>query len=70
LADRFQFGNPRIDEEDVQLSERLSDFFGNFALVRRISRVRHDDDYIAQFLASRIRACLVETSDRDSGSFL
>jgi hypothetical protein len=69
LTDWFQFGNPRIDEEDVQLSERLSDFLGNFALVRRISRIGLDDDYIAQFLASRIQTCLAETSDRDSGPF-
>ena len=50
-------------------SERLTDFLGNFALVRRISRVGLDDDYIAQFLASRIQSCLAETSDRDSGPF-
>ena len=50
-------------------SERLTDFLGNFALVRRISRVGLDDDYIAQFLASRIQTCLAETSDRDSGPF-
>jgi len=44
LTERFQFDNPCIDEEDVQLSERLSDLLGNFALVGRISRVSLDDD--------------------------
>src|SRR5215467_12168646 len=28
LAERFQFDNPRIYEQHVQLSERVSDFFG------------------------------------------
>jgi hypothetical protein len=70
LAERFQFDNPCIDEEDVQLSERLSDLLGNFALVSRISRVSLDDDYIAQFLASRFQTYVAETCDRDSGAFL
>jgi hypothetical protein len=43
LADWLQFGDPRIDKEDVQLSECLSDFVGNFALLRRVSRVGLDD---------------------------
>src|SRR5262249_47064537 len=70
LADWFQFGNSGIDEEDVQHSKRLADFLGNLAVVRRFSRVGLDHDYIAQFLASRIQTCLVETSNRDSRSFL
>jgi len=68
LADWLQFGDPRIDKEDVQLSEYLSDFVGNFALLCRVSRVGLDDNCIAQFLASRIQGCFAESSNRDSGS--
>jgi hypothetical protein len=69
LADWLQFGDPRIDKEDVQLSECRSDFVGNFALLRRVSRVGLDDNCIAQLLTSRIQGCFAESSDRDSGSF-
>ena len=31
LFNWLQFGDPRVDKEDVQLSECLSDFVGNFA---------------------------------------
>lgn len=69
MADWSQFGNPRVDEENVQLSERLSDFLGDFPLIGRIPRVGVDDDYIAQFFASRIYGSRAVTSDGDSGAF-
>jgi hypothetical protein len=47
LADRPQVGNPRIDEENVQLSKCPSDFPGNFPLIGLIPRVGLDDDYFA-----------------------
>jgi hypothetical protein len=69
LANRFQFDNSRIDKEDVQQPECLSDFVRNFALLRSIPCVGLNDDYIPKLLASRIQACLAEASDRDSCSF-
>jgi hypothetical protein len=69
LADRSQFSNTRIDEENIQLSEPLSAFLGNGPLIRRISRVGLDDNHIGQLFASRIDASRAETSDRDSRAF-
>jgi hypothetical protein len=69
LADWFQVGNPRIDEKDVQLSERRADFLGNFALFRGIRCVGLDDSDTVQFLASRIQSGFAMSCDCDTRTF-